>query len=365
MLKRAVALAPAFILWISVGALGQVPQTPPPQTAPPPQRTQSDFMIRGKLFFGSVDANEDRIEVRLEKAGLQLIQIQYSDSIGNFEFRNLQPGLYYVAVKLEGYEEVRQEVEVDSFGASRVASVSVFMNKPAVRTVTRRSVFDGEDPDVVDITQIKDYPKKAVQEFEKALEENRKGNPEKAVKRLEEAIRIAPDFYYAHNHLGVLYQKSARFRDAEKEFRRARELNPRTEQPLVNLGSLFIEESDARRTEGDEVVGELLDNALDVLEEAVKLKPRSAAGHYYLGAANYKSEFYEEAEAALKKALEVDPSRGHARLMLVNVYMKQKRWNLVLEHLNAYLKENPKAPDRAAIEVMRTKILQGLEAAEK
>jgi len=49
------------------------------------------------------------------------------------------------------------------------------------------------------------------------------------------ASKLAPALYGAHNTLGTLYQKSRRFRDAETEYRRTRELNPRTADPLLNL----------------------------------------------------------------------------------------------------------------------------------
>jgi len=67
----------------------------------------------------------------------------------------------------------------------------------------------------------------------------------------------------------------------------------------------------------------------------------------------------------LKKALELDPRLNMSRLMLVNVYMKQNRWRSVLEHLDVYLQENPKASDRAAIEEMRARVVKGLETANK
>jgi len=142
-------------------------------------------------------------------------------------------------------------------------------------------------------------------------------------------------------------------------------LNRKNVQPLTNLGVLYIEESDARKSEGEEVVGKLLDQALDTLELAIKVDPRSVIAYYYLGSANYKSSFFPEAEAALTRALDMSSNPGPVRLMLVNVYMKERKWQAVLQNLDAYLQENPKANDRAAIEEMRDKIAKGLEAAKQ
>lgn len=359
MLKGAAVLAPAFLLLISAAAFGQRGQQP---STPQSQQQGTDITIRGKLIFSS-GGSDERIEVRLERAGMQLVQIQYTDSLGNFEFRNIQAATYYISAKVDGYEEVHQEVP-SSFGMGREVTISIFMSKPAVTTVRRSVGTDSENPDTVDVSQLS-LPKKAIEEYEKALQDSRKGDTEKAIKGLEEVVRIAPKFYQAHNNLGVLYQKANRYRDAEKEFRRAREINRKGEQPLINLGSLFLQESEFRKAEGDSVAGQLLDHALDALEEAVKETPRSALAHYYLGTANYKSEFFEEAEAALAKALELDANLGAARLSLVNVYIKQRRWRSVVEQLNTYLDQNPNVPNRASIEQMRAKVVLGLETPEK
>ena len=109
--------------------------------------------------------------------------------------------------------------------------------------------------------------KKAVQDYEKALEEIKKGNSDKAAELLTSLLKIAPDFYAAHNTLGTIYQRMNRYANSEAEYRRARQLNPRSADPLVNLGSLFIEEAEGRANEGEDVVGKILDDELDILED--------------------------------------------------------------------------------------------------
>ena len=123
----------------------------------------------------------------------------------------------------------------------------------------------------------------------------------------------------------------------------------------MNLGSLFIDEAAARAKEGEEVVGKILDNALDTLEESLKIK-RSPMGYYFLGTAYYKSNFHEEAETNFKRALEMDPRLAAGHLMLANLYMKQRKWAPALEQLDAYLVENPNAPGHAQIQDTRAKV---------
>jgi tetratricopeptide (TPR) repeat protein len=319
----------------------------------------ADISIRGKVFLGT-GQGADRVEVRLESGEFQPIATTYTDGIGNFEFRSVPAGNYFIRVKADGYEEARQAVDMVTL-ARGAATVTIALNRPA--TVTNQS---SGDSDVVDITDLqRKYSKKAVQEYEKAIEAIRKNELEKAITLMEDVVKLEPDFYQAHNNLGVFYQRAERYRDAEKEYDTARELNPRAAEPLVNIGSLLIQESDTRRNESRTIVGRILDDALDILEEAVKMDPRSAVGYYYLGSAYYKSDFYDDAEQNLLRSQKLDPKSRPVRLMLINVYMKTAKWQNVLDQLNAYLKENPKAPDRAQMQEMRDKVIEGLQAQKK
>jgi tetratricopeptide (TPR) repeat protein len=354
MLRKPACFLAVFLL---AGACG-LAQAPSNQ----PRNRVEDYVIRGKIVIPNQHDFDQRIEVKLEKSGFQVIQTTYTDASGNFDFRNLGPGAYYISVTMEGYEPIHQLVEIfNTFGNS---TVTIFLNRSAVEIRDKPFGLDAADPDVVDVSQMKEnFPKKAVQNYEKAIEEKQKGRLENAIRLLEEAVHLAPTFFHAHNNLGILYQSVKRYPDAEREYNRSHQLNAKNERPLVNLGSLYIEESTLHKDDR-EAAGELLDKALDALEEAVKLNPRSAMGYFLLGQANYRSDFLQEAEAAFKKSHEIDPHMSAARLMLANVYVKLQKWEDVLENLDAYLKENPKAADRANVEQMRARIARNLHSSE-
>jgi len=330
------------------------------QNGPTQQRRIGDYTIQGKVVFGDNRDPDLHAEVRLESATSQVLFMTYTDSAGNFEFRNLTPGPYYVSVNVEGYEPVRQSIA--SFGGG---SITIVLSKPAVAIKERPTGLDADDRDIVDISQMRDsLPKKAVQDYEKAIQEKQRGKIESAMKLLEEAIRIAPNFFHAHNNLGLLYLFEKRYTDAESEFRRSHELIPKSERPLVNIGSLYIEEAVLKKDDR-EVSGMLLDQALDALELSVKLNPRSATGYFLLGQANYRSAFFEEAEAAFKKAQDIDPKLAGARLMLANIYVKQQKWAAAVDALDRYLKDYPKATDRTSVQELRERVAKNLEYADK
>jgi tetratricopeptide (TPR) repeat protein len=353
MIKRiCVVLSCVFLL--SPAAFGQFGQ----------QRQRVEYSIRGKLMLSNGQDVDQRIEVRLEGSSQQMINSVYTDAIGNFEFRNVQPGSYYVAVNGDGFQPVRQMVDVFGNGGG-VTTVTVFL-EPLAGAKTPGRAVDTADPDIIDVTQLKEnFPKKAVQDYDKATEELKKGRDANAIKLLEEAVQLAPKFYRAHIDLGLLYQKSKRLDDAEKMYKRCQEISPKNVQSFINLGSLYIQQADAHQADGRQVIGKYLDQALDTLEAAVKLNPRSSIAYYYLGSANLKSSFLEEAEAAFKKTQEIDPNMSLTNLMLANVYANMNKLGDAVRYLDTYLQENPKAENRAALEDFRAKLMKGLEASNQ
>lgn len=322
----------------------------------PLQRGRVDNQsVRGKLMTADGHDVGEHVEVRLEKESMQIVQTGYTDGSGSFEFRGLPSGAYYISVNVDGYQPVHQQIDVNNFGST---ALTIFLTRKSPDNSSAATGLDAEDPDVIDITQMKEnLPKKAVQDYEKALDEKKKGKLESAIKLLEDAIRMAPNFYHAHNNLGLLYQSKKRYPEAENEYKRSSDLNTKNATPLVNLGSLYIEEADLEN-DNAQSRGRILDQALDNLEAAVKLNPRSGSAYYLLGLANYKSSFFEEAEGAFKKAHDLNPKLTRINLLLANIHWRQGKWSDVIENIDAYLMENPNAPDRAAIEEVRAKVIK-------
>jgi tetratricopeptide (TPR) repeat protein len=106
---------------------------------------------------------------------------------------------------------------------------------------------------------------------------------------------------------------------------------------MINLGSLYIKAAGARLPDEREYIKE----AIAILKKAVLIKPKSPIAYSLLGFAYFKGESFDLAEENLLKALGKANSLAAARLILVNVYMRQKRWKEALEHIDIYLRENP------------------------
>ena len=198
----------------------------------------------------------------------------------------------------------------------------------------------------MDVSEILDrYPKKAVNLFNKAQDAHKKGKDSDAINHLQEAVKIAPDFYQAHNMLGVLYRAAGQLDNAEEQFVRAHQINDHNPEPLVNLSSLYLQEDKPER-------------AAEVSQEAVFENSRSAPALFNLGLAMYKLSRLDKAEEVLKCALDVAPKMSQIHLALANVYLKLKRYDNLLDQLNTYLEQNPKGAERPQVERLRDQVLK-------
>jgi tetratricopeptide (TPR) repeat protein len=152
----------------------------------------------------------------------------------------------------------------------------------------------------------------------------------------------------------MAYQAQALYRAAESEYRIAHKLNPDAPGPWLGLASNYLEEVEA----GAETVvaATFVSAALEAASEAIRLDPGVAFAHYLLGVAYYRSALPDKAEASLTRALELDSTLAAAHLALVNVYIRIQDWDRALAHIDRYIKDNPRAPNRDQVLAKRSEI---------
>jgi tetratricopeptide (TPR) repeat protein len=314
--------------------------------------------IRGKVATDAPHPPGQPIQVILEGPLSQRIDTAVVDGGGNFQFTNVPAGsVVYVVIDLEGFEPFREAVDT---GVWFGTNLNVFL-RPRTETVNVRATPDpraGDAPGVVDLGQLQaDIPEAVQEEYERALEDSREGDHQEALERLERVVARAPGYYEAQNSLGVQYMELARLPEAEAAFERARAINPSGAAPLINLGSLYLREGDAHTDQGrGEDARASFEKARAIMERAVQLNSQSAVAAYFLGTALYKTAAYAEAEAALRRSLEMDPSAHEPRLILANVYVRLGHLDLALQAANEYLEKSPGGPLRSAAERLRAQI---------
>jgi len=319
-------------------------------------RVPSTVAITGQIIV-PVPGFQQMFEVLLLQNAEQLVQATVADSQGRYRFTGLFRGTYYIQVRIEGFQEVRQRVDLNSDSI-----VNIIMDFQEERTVKPATDLSGEDLEVVDISDLSKTHAAAAEKMKAANKEIQSGNFAKALPLLEEVVRDVPDFYQAQRTLGTVYQKLARYRDAESAYRTAADLKQTSAAPLINLAGLYIEEADASMSQGSSVVRGILNESLASLYAALKLKPDAPFAYYLLGITYYKSAFYEDAEENLKRSLELAPDLLEAHLALANVYIKIQEWSNAIAHLDAYLAASPRTEVRDQVQAMRSRVVTRSQA---
>lgn len=255
----------------------------------------------------------------------------YTDSQGNFGFYSLPGGSYSIYIHDDDYVTVTQAALLD-LSISSVVRVAVSLDPSSPNKKSDETHLSGSNPNEIDVKELsRQFPKKAVQEYEKGLKANATGDIQGATSHFQKSLDLSPAFYPAHNELGRTYLAKSDFTAAQHEFERVIRLNQSDAEAYLNLGNVFL-------------LTNHFDEALAKVQEGLRRNPRSAVGQFVLGSVYRKMHKPDESERALQEALRLDPMMNKVHLELFNVYLSQSRKPEAIVELKDFLKMAPDDP---------------------
>jgi tetratricopeptide (TPR) repeat protein len=174
-----------------------------------------------------------------------------------------------------------------------------------------------------------------VREYLEAQKDLAKHDAESAVKRLERAVALAPQFAVAWNELGTIAYRTRKFLRAEECFREALAQDADMFEPLVNLGGVLI---DLRK----------LDEAMDYNLRAVLTRPNDALANVQLGMTYFQLGSFDLAQKYLERARRLDPAHfSKPQLLLAEIHLRRGERREAAEVLEEFLKLHPDYPQAA------------------
>jgi len=297
------------------------------------QASQAGNII-GQVRIARGGAPPEPVMVTLLSRGAP-VNTSYTDGEGRYGFYAVAPNLYHIVVNDSKYQPLQVETKLNPLISPINVVQLVLTPVEASRSdggFIAQPPASGGNPYLVDVSDYaKDFPKKAVEEFRKALRADQQGKADEAMRGYRKALQIAPNFYPAHNQLGVLFLTRQDFAAAEAEFEEVIQLNQADANAYFNLGNVFL------------LTGRLEDS-VRLLEEGLRKQPNSGLGKFLLGSACYRAGRLAEAERALHDAITFDPTLSRAHLELVNLYLQQKRTPEAVGELRVFLKAFPSDP---------------------
>ena len=307
--------------------------------------------ITGRIQVASADTPSHQVLVELRLHGATLNSV-YADARGYFSFGSLDPNAYHIVIEDEDYYPVDALAVVQPEAPNTMVQIIVRVREEQKKSDPISARASGSNPYLVDLADYnKRFPKKAVKEFERGVNAEQKGERDDAIAHYEGALKIAPDYYPAHNNLGSLYLGKSDFKSAEAEFRESVRLDQNEAQAYFNLGNVLMLTGRYRESEA-------------ALESGLQRSPNSAFARFLQGCLFARTGKFEEAEKSLREALQLDPAMSQAHLQLVNLYLQQKRKEDAVHQLQDFLKAFPNAPTAAKAREVLNK-LQSQEAERK
>jgi Tfp pilus assembly protein PilF len=303
----------------------------------------------GGVIFGRVTGERGQPQVllvHLFSEGEVPAGDSYTDADGNFSFRTLPNGTYYVVAQTEGYRPARVSVLLD-MKMHPSAQVSLALeplestNKPPIQAVPgspRSQKLDAHAP-------ARPIDARALREFERGNRAQRQGNFHGAITHYQKALHFDPACYPALNNLGAVFLRQKDKAQAEAAFERSLKLDPEDGEAYINLGHVLYEEAKYRQ-------------AIQRLQEGLRRTPQSAVAHFFLGSSYLQLGEIDQAEPLLKRAAALDPNMAPAHLQLANLYLTRRETLGASRELQIYLQQKPDDPQASAIK----KLLANLKA---
>ncbi|HEY2546948.1 MAG TPA: DUF2012 domain-containing protein [Candidatus Acidoferrum sp.] len=190
------------------------------------------YRITGTVEYAYQGAAE-KILVELQSGhGIDVAQTS-TDAEGEFAFMNVERGAYTVNVNVIGYEPVSLHVDL-SFGSSKGNNV----------VLKKRNEFSALSASGATTSAHElSMPENARLQYEEAPQKlYKEKDAQIALKRLQAAVKEAPQFYEAYHEMGIAYLTLGKRDEAEKSERKAMETSGETyAEAYFALGSIFLD----------------------------------------------------------------------------------------------------------------------------
>jgi tetratricopeptide (TPR) repeat protein len=165
--------------------------------------------------------------------------------------------------------------------------------------------------------------------FDKGSHMLAKGETEKSIAYLEQAIAEYPEHYEAYYDLGVAHLRLFHLAEAEQAFQKAIDITKGNfAPPQFGLAAILCQKAEFPEAE-------------TLLRRAVDLDPASAVGKYYLAWAQFGLNRLVEAERSLEQALLRNANLAQAYLLLMRIHLHQLNLPRASKDLECYLKIEP------------------------
>ncbi len=299
-----------------------------------PAENHGTQKMDGTVYYDGNNQPAANIMVEVRDAQGDAIAPVMTSESGGFRFGGLNGETYSIVIHVEGYEPVTLPVDL-SYGSIRGLAIYLKSASSGKTSGPGSSVSAHELSMPAKARDLVASGKKKLYE-----EKNAKGGLED----FQQAVAAAPGFYEAYYLIGMSYLTLQEQGDAEKSFRKSIELSgDKYAEAEVGLGALLLDE-------GNYSGGEKL------ARRGIELNPTLWLGHYELGRALLEESKIADAEKSAEEARALAPSATIVYRLLSVIHLREKKYDALLEDLDAYIKLDPNSMMGAHAQQLRMQV---------
>src|SRR5215510_12669955 len=158
---------------------------------------------------------------------------------------------------------------------------------------------------------------------------------DEAVAEFCEAIRVEPDYLFAHYKLGLAYIEAGRYSQGEATCEGALTISREKQLDDFDLSHLLMCVGEAKHRLGK------YDEAVNAFKQVADMNPEAFDVHIRLAHALIRKGANEEAIPALKKCLALEPKNALVPYILAGVYLTQGHLDEVITNLKSAINLDP------------------------
>lgn len=247
------------------------------------------------------------------------IRVTYTRDGGSFQFLNVIPGRYTLTVSHQEYGEYTETIELVS---NSVTGLLVSLSKGP-------SAPESLHPSVP--SWALKIPEKAQQEYDRGLEALENNDAKLAVRHLQKAVAIYPQFAAAYAALGSIHRNLQENEAAVRAFTKAIEIDDTLATAWLGLGTLHA------------VAGRRQEAERHLLRARV-LRPDDWQAWYQLGELYWEMGDPARTEENARRARDLHGSMPRIHVLLINALVGQEKYPEALAAMDTFLAELPNSP---------------------
>ena len=243
-----------------------------------------------------------------------------TDSRGEFQFENLNPGVYWVEVTARGYLPAEQRADLE-FGTGGIIELNLKEDPKAANVPA-----EGPAASIAANAPRTDDGKRELSAGQELL--FTKKDPKSSIAHFEQVTKAEPEYAPAYLLLATAALLSQDFQRAAAASDSAIRLNKES-APAYLLHGLATEQAND------------LDTAQKSLAKAAQLDPESYAAHLALGKVLLSKKDMKSAQPHLQKAVQLQPKAALPHVLLGNALLSQKKADAALTEFKTAVQLEP------------------------